>query len=116
MSGVIGLLSTIVGTVGGSIVTFLFARKKYLSEVYANDIKSMQESLKFYTDMVMGNRKELLGYQEDLRNLRNENRQLRDEMTQVKEENVNLKLENAQLKAQINSMAERMTKYEEKTF
>lgn len=116
MSGVIGLLSTVIGTVGGSVMTFLVARKKYLSEVYANDIKSMQESLKFYTDMVQDNRKELLGYQDDLRNLRDENKQLREEMAQVKEENVNLKLENVQLKSQMNSMAERMAKYEEKTF
>jgi hypothetical protein len=48
------LLTTSIAT-GASIVTsgatWLFARKKYVSEVKANDIENMRATLRFYIDL-----------------------------------------------------------------
>ena len=77
------LITTSIAT-GASIIssgaTWLFARKKYVSEVNSNDIKNMQESLRFYIEMVEDNKKRIDDYQDEIKELRNENREQRRQM------------------------------------
>lgn len=55
LSGIVTVVSSIItGT-----VTFLLTRRKYRTEVDANQIKNMQESLNFYTTITEQNKKEL---------------------------------------------------------
>lgn len=65
ITGAIGLVSTIVS----GWVSWVFARKKYNSEVDNNLIKNMQESLDFYKKLSDDNRsrlEEVLKRNEDL--------------------------------------------------
>lgn len=55
LTGGIGLITTIVG----SWTSWLFARKKYNSEVDSNLIKNMQESLEFYKKLSDDNKERL---------------------------------------------------------
>lgn len=57
-------------------ITWLLTRRKYIAEVNTVDIKSMQESLKFYVDMVEDNKKRIDEYQNEVRELRQEKNEL----------------------------------------
>ena len=77
------LITTGIATAASAVtsgVTFLFARKKYVSEVNSNDIKNMQESLNFYIRIVEDNTKRINDYQDEIKELRNENREQRKQM------------------------------------
>lgn len=80
------LITTGIATAASAVtsgITFLFARKKYVSEVNSNDIKNMQESLRFYIDMVNDNKKRIDEYQDEIRELRAENADLRRQMQEL---------------------------------
>jgi cell shape-determining protein MreC len=80
------LITTGIATAASAVtsgITFLFARKKYVSEVNSNDIKNMQESLRFYIDMVNDNKKRIDEYQDEIRELRAENAELRRQMQEL---------------------------------
>lgn len=55
LSGIV----TVAGSVITGVITFLLTRRKYRTEVDANQIKNMQESLNFYTTITEQNKKEL---------------------------------------------------------
>ena len=80
------LITTGIATAASAVtsgITFLFARKKYVSEVNSNDIKNMQESLRFYIDLVNDNKKRIDEYQDEIRELRAENAELRRQMQEL---------------------------------
>lgn len=89
------LITTGIAT-GASLITsgatWLFARKKYVSEVNSNDIKNMQESLQFYINMVEDNKKRIDDYQDEIKELRVENSELRKQMISITNENTELRL------------------------
>lgn len=89
------LITTGIAT-GASLITsgatWLFARKKYVSEVNSNDIKNMQESLQFYINMVEDNKKRIDDYQDEIKELRVENSELRKQMVSIMNENTDLRL------------------------
>lgn len=63
--------------------TFVFTRRKYISEVKDNDIENMRKSLQFYIDMVEDNKRKLDDYQAEIVQLRNENTELRRNMQEL---------------------------------
>lgn len=63
--------------------TFIFTRRKYISEVKDNDIENMRKSLQFYIDMVEDNKRKLDDYQAEIVQLRNENTELRRNMQEL---------------------------------
>jgi chromosome segregation ATPase len=113
------LITTTIAT-GASIVTsgatWLFARKRYVSEVNSNDIKNMQDSLNFYIKIVEDNTKRIDDYQDEIKELRNENREQRKQMdeqrkqmdeqrrqmSEIVAENTSLKQQLQELKLKIN--------------
>ena len=89
------LITTGIATAASAVtsgITFLFARKKYVSEVNSNDIKNMQESLQFYINMVEDNKKRIDDYQDEIKELRVENGELRKQMISIMNENTELRL------------------------
>ena len=98
------LITTGIATAASAVtsgVTFLFARKKYVSEVNSNDIKNMQESLNFYIKMVEDNTKRINDYQDEIKELRNENREQRKQMSEIVTENMSLRLQIQELTLKI---------------
>ena len=98
------LVTTGIATAASAVssgVTFLFARRKYVSEVNSNDIKNMQESLNFYIKMVEDNTKRIDDYQIEIKELRDENRDLRKQMTEFASENAVLRLQVQELTLKI---------------
>ena len=89
------LITTGIAT-GASLITsgatWLFARKKYVSEVNSNDIKNMQSSLQFYISLVEDNKKRIDDYQDEIKELRVENSELRKQMIAITNENTELRL------------------------
>ena len=101
------LITTSIAT-GASIITsgatWLFARKRYVSEVNSNDIKNMQESLNFYIKIVEDNTKRINDYQEEIKELRNENREQRKQMDEQRRQMTEIVVENASLKQQLQEL------------
>lgn len=99
------LITTTIAT-GASIVTsgatWLFARKKYVSEVKTNDIENMRATLRFYIDLAEDNKRRMDLYQEELTKANNKLLELTEEIGTLKTEQVNLRAENAELKAKLN--------------
>lgn len=99
------LITTSIAT-GASIVTsgatWLFARKKYVSEVKSNDIENMRATLRFYIDLAEDNKRRMDLYQEELTKANNKLLELTEEIGTLKTEQVNLRAENAELKAKLN--------------
>lgn len=99
------LITTSIAT-GASIVTsgatWLFARKKYVSEVKTNDIENMRATLRFYIDLAEDNKRRMDLYQEELTKANNKLLELTEEIGTLKTEQVNLRAENAELKAKLN--------------
>lgn len=101
------LITTGIATAASAVtsgVTFLFARKKYVSEVNTNDIKNMQESLRFYIEMVEDNKKRIDDYQDEIKELRNENREQRKQMDEQRKQMSEIVSENAALKLQVQEL------------
>lgn len=99
------LITTSIAT-GASLITsgatWLFARKKYVSEVKTNDIENMRATLRFYIDLVEDNKRRMDLYQEELTKANNKLLELTEEIGTLKTEQVNLRAENAELKAKLN--------------
>lgn len=99
------LITTSIAT-GASLVTsgatWLFARKKYVSEVKTNDIENMRATLRFYIDLAEDNKRRMDLYQEELTKANNKLLELTEEIGTLKTEQVNLRAENAELKAKLN--------------
>lgn len=99
------LITTTIAT-GASIITsgatWLFARKKYVSEVKANDIENMRATLRFYIDLAEDNKHRMDLYQEELTKANNKLIELTEEIGTLKTEQVNLRAENEELKAKLN--------------
>lgn len=76
ITGGIGLVSTIVG----SWVSWVFARKKYYSEVDHNLIENMENSLEFYKKLSDDNRARLEEMAERNKTLEMEIQELRKQM------------------------------------
>lgn len=96
-------MSELIITTGASIltgfVTFLFTRRKYISEVKTNDIENMRSTLRFYIDIVEDNKKRMDTYQNEIERvnakilkLTDENLELRKELSELKSENTELRL------------------------
>lgn len=90
VTAAIGLLTTVVS----SWSTWVFARKKYNSEVDHNLIDNMKESLEFYERLSNDNKNRLT---EAL----DENKKLREDLDRVLEENKSLKKDMDELKSQM---------------
>ena len=99
------LITTSIAT-GASLITsgatWLFARKKYVSEVKTNDIENMRATLRFYIDLAEDNKRRMDLYQEELTKANNKLLELTEEIGTLKTEQVNLRAENAELKAKLN--------------
>lgn len=63
--------------------TFVFTRRKYVSEVKTNEIENMRKSLQFYIDMVEDNKKRIDTYQAEIEQLRSENTELRKNLQEL---------------------------------
>ena len=97
------ILTTVVSLVSScftGLVTFLFTRKKYNSEVKSNDIQNMQSTLQFYIDIVEDNKKRVDEYQKELESCRKEILELRTE--------------NAKLRTQLQEVTMQMFKEQKK--
>lgn len=86
----VGLVTTIVS----SWSTWVFARKKYNSEVDHNIIDNMKESLEFYEKLSNDNKARLTEALE-------ENKKLREDLNRVLEENKALKKDMDEIKSQM---------------
>lgn len=86
----VGLVTTIVS----SWSTWIFARKKYNSEVDHNVIDNMKESLEFYEKLSNDNKERLIEALE-------ENKKLRGDLNRVLEENRDIKKDMSNLKDQM---------------
>lgn len=90
VTAAIGLITTIVS----SWSAWIFARKKYNSEVDHNIIDNMKESLEFYEKLSNDNKARLTEALE-------ENKKLREDLNVVLEENKALKKDMEDLKSQM---------------
>lgn len=79
ITGGVGLVTTIIS----SLVSWLFARKKYNSEVDNTIIKNMQESLEFYEELSDDAAKRL-------DNVLDRNKYLEDEIEELRKQMLNL--------------------------
>lgn len=90
ITGGIGIVTTIIS----GWVSWVFARKKYYSEVDHNVIDNMKESLEFYEKLSNDNKNRLTEALE-------ENRELREDINTLLQENANLKKDVESLKNQM---------------
>ena len=90
-------MNEILITTGASLVTglatFLFTRKKYISEVQSNDIDNMRNTLRVYIDIVEDNKKRMDLYQKEIERLDNIVVTLREENTDFRKQIADLKIE-----------------------
>ena len=90
-------MNEILMTAGASILTgfatFLFTRKKYISEVQSNDIDNMRNTLRVYIDIVEDNKKRMDLYQKEIERLDTIVVTLREENTDFRKQIANLKIE-----------------------
>ena len=100
------LITTSIAT-GASLLTsgatWLFARKKYVSEVKSNDIENMRSTLRFYIDLVEDNKRRMDLYQEELTKANDKILLLTEEIYKLKTEQSSLRAENEELKAKLNN-------------
>jgi cell shape-determining protein MreC len=82
ITGCIGILTT----VAGSWSSWIFARRKYNSEVDNNVIKNMESVLDFYKVLCDDNRKRLNETIAELNTVKLENAQLKQELAEVKQQ------------------------------
>lgn len=93
-------------TTGASLITgaatFLFTRRKYVSEVKTNDIENMRNTLRFYIDIVEDNKKRMDLYQNELERLNGKIVKLTEENLELRKEVQELKSENTDLRKHLN--------------
>lgn len=97
ITGVIGLITTIIS----GWMSWFFARKKYNSEVDAQVIRNMKESLDFYkqlSDDTKGRLSEVL----------EQNREILKYNTELMDKNNTLEVEVRELKAQIKELSDKI--------
>ena len=80
VTGAIGLVSTIVS----SWVSWVFARRKYNSEVDSNLIHNMQEGLEYYKQLSDDNKTRIKEVLDENKQLFDENKQLRKDLEELK--------------------------------
>ena len=95
-------------TTGASIVTgaatFLFTRRKYISEVKTNDIENMRRTLQFYVDIVEDNKKRMDLYQNALERVNTKIAMLTDENIELRREVKQLQFENTDLRQKLSNL------------
>ena len=80
ITGAVGLVSTIVS----SWASWVFARKKYNSEVDSNLIHNMQEGLEYYKQLSDDNKARIKAVLDENKQLFDENKQLRKDLEELK--------------------------------
>ena len=103
-------LSTLIESVlGASVVTtsvtYLWTRKKFLSEVKSNDLENLRKMLQIYIDIVEDNKKRLDMYQNDLERVNNRVAMLTDENISLRKEIFALRTENRDLRNQLQNLS-----------
>lgn len=68
ITGAVGMMTTIVS----GFTSYIFTRKKYISEVDSNYIKNMEKSLEFYQKITESNEKKLEHILKENENMSNE--------------------------------------------
>lgn len=100
LTAIIGAFSTLVG----SFVSWIFARKKYNSEVDGNIIKNMQESFDFYNKVIESHKQILESNQENIEKCNITNKQILEENESIKKENMQLLKDLSYFKTQVISL------------
>lgn len=102
------VLHIIEAALGSSVVctsaTYLWARKKYLSEVKTNDLENLRRMLNLYIDIVEDNKKRLDDYQNQLERVNNKVATLTDENVSLRQEVRELRLENDDLRNKLSQI------------
>lgn len=80
ITGGVGLVSTIVS----SWASWVFARRKYNSEVDSNLIHNMQEGLEYYKQLSDDNKTRIKEVLDENKQLFDENKQLRKDLEELK--------------------------------
>lgn len=80
ITGAIGLVSTIVS----SWASWVFARRKYNSEVDSNLIHNMQEGLEYYKQLSDDNKARIKAVLDENKQLFDDNKQLRKDLEELK--------------------------------
>lgn len=90
-------MSEILLTAGASVITgaatFLFTRRKYISEVKTNDIENMRNTLRFYIDLVEDNKKRMDNYQNEIEKVNAALCTMREENTELRKQVADLRIE-----------------------
>lgn len=90
-------MSEILLTAGASVITgaatFLFTRRKYISEVKTNDIENMRNTLRFYIDLVEDNKKRMDNYQNEIEKVNAALCTMREENTDLRKQVADLRIE-----------------------
>jgi len=85
ISGIVGLFCTIVS----SVVTFFLTKKKYNTEVEAQQIENMEKSFNAYKSMM---EETVKGLKDRIEVLQRENESLRNQINQMQAQMLNLML------------------------
>ena len=80
ITGGVGLVSTIIS----GWASWMFARKKYNSEVDSNLIHNMQEGLEYYKQLSDDNKARIKAVLDENKQLFDENKQLRKDLEELK--------------------------------
>lgn len=105
MNEVLHIIEAILGSsVVCTSVTYLWARKKYLSEVKTNDLENLRRMLNLYIDIVEDNKKRLDDYQNQLERVNNKVATLTDENVSLRQEVRELRLENDDLRNKLSQI------------
>lgn len=90
-------MSEILLTASASVITgfatFLFTRRKYISEVKTNDIENMRNTLRFYIDLVEDNKKRMDNYQNEIEKVNAALCTMREENTELRKQVADLRIE-----------------------
>ena len=101
-------MNEILLTTGASLLTgfatFLFTRRKYVSEVKTNDIENMRRTLQFYVDIVEDNKKRMDLYQNELERVNAKISMLTDENIELRREVKILQNENTDLREKMSNI------------
>ena len=105
MNEVLHIIEAVLGSsVVCTSVTYLWARKKYLSEVKTNDLENLRRMLNLYIDIVEDNKKRLDDYQNQLERVNNKVATLTDENVSLRQEVRELRLENDDLRNKLSQI------------
>ena len=91
-------LSLIIPTALGSLLTFLFTRKKYKAETTGNEIDNVEKAVKIWRDLSSDIKKQ---FESDIAKLKEENNVIRLKLDSVLKENHSLKEQMESLEKQL---------------